>query len=276
MKRVIQGLAALAGAAAIAAPGAAGATIFFGTYTPSDTAVTQKQTFLPLDYRSPDASQTFDTAASVSVTCANFFCSYFVQTQVTTDFVAPTTFDATNLIVPVAVSSPYGNRRVGFDVQHYNAASSAWEGMGFMQIESGLLPQGVIREVDAPFGNAGARFIDFSHLNLHFVAGDSYRISAHHAAGAAGSMAWYLSDEAAVGAQSRQYSSLSGTSNLAYQPAFAFTDGGALTYPSPPTPTVSGAPEPAAWGLMFLGFLGVGAALRAPRRYPQSGEASQT
>ena len=258
MSRILSGLAGLALATVLVAP--AQATIFQSTYDPSNTAVTEKIHFLPLDYRSPDPSQSFTTAADVSVFCANVFCSFLAQTQVTTDFVASSTFDATHLIVPIAVSSPYGNRRVGFDVAHFNATTSAWESMGFMQIESGLLPQGVIREAEVPFGNAGGGFVDFSHLNLHFAAGDLYRISAHHAAGAAGFLSWYLSDVAAAGAQTQQYNSLSGYSNLAYQPAFAFTDGGDLTYAS------AGVPEPGAWGLMLLGFFGLGTVLRHNRR----------
>src|SRR5687768_9268495 len=74
---------------ALAAPPQDGPTVLFSTYDPSNTAVTNKIHFLPLDYRAPDASQSFDTAASVSTACGNVWCSYFVTTSVMTEFVAP-------------------------------------------------------------------------------------------------------------------------------------------------------------------------------------------
>jgi hypothetical protein len=58
---------------------------------------------------------------------------------------------------------------------------------------------------------------------------------------------------------------------LAFQPAFAFTDGGDLSEPGdppppPPPPPVGGIPEPGTWALMILGFGAVGAAMRRRRQ----------
>lgn len=254
-------IAILAGLAlAAAAPVAANATIFFANYDPSNTAVTEKHVFLPLDYRLPDASQTFTDIADLSARCANVYCSYINGFTATTDFTVGSTFDASRLIVPFAQTSPYGNRRIGFDILHLNPDGSVKEGLGFMQLESGLIPGGTVVEADAPFGNAGAGYVDFNYGPIHFVAGDSYRISAHYAAGAAGESYWFLSDQAAAPGQSIQYTNGS-PSNLRYQPAFALTDGGSLTFAA-----VSSAPEPEAWGLMIIGFLGTGAILRHGRR----------
>lgn len=254
-------------AAAAVLPGSAGAVVYYGTYMPSDTPATEKNAFIPLKHRSPDASQSFNAAASVSGYCANASCGYYIGNSVTTDFVAPTTFEAHRMIVPASIALPYGNRRVGFSISHYDDEADAWEGLGYMQLETGLLPQGVIKEVDAPFGVSGARFVDFNYQPITFEAGETYRISASAWAGGLGTFNWYLSDMAADPGQAVQYSAVQRPSggaptNLAFMPAFAFTDGGALVAPPPPTGAV---PEPATWAMMILGFAGAGAALRRRR-----------
>lgn len=260
--RLAGGFAASLAALALLAPASADATVLYGTYNPSDTAVTNKIHFLPLDYRAPDASQSFGAAASVSTLCANVWCSYLAVTSAATQFVAPTSFTASHLIVPIAMSSPYGNRRVGFSISQYDDTASAWVGLGYMQIESGLVPGGV-QEVDVPLGISGAGYADYNTIPISFVAGQRYQIAASGWAGAAGPMSWYLSDVAAAPGQSLQYDSVNGTSSLAWQPAFAFTDGGSLT--AAPSPPVSGVPEPGAWAMMILGFFGLGSMLRRRR-----------
>jgi hypothetical protein len=252
-------LAGAVAALALVLPAQAGATVLFGNYDPSDTAATNRIHFLPLDYRAPDASQSFDAAADASAACANVWCSYIISTSVMTEFTAPTDFEASRLIVPIAVAGNYGNRRTGFSISHYDTDTSAWVGLGYMQVESGLLPHGQVLEVDVPLGESGARFIDYNYIPIQFEAGERYAISASGWAGAAGWTSWYLSDQAAAPGQSIQYSSHAGPVNLAYQPAFAFTDGGELTGP------VSAVPEPAAWAMMILGVFGAGAALRRRR-----------
>ena len=253
-------------AMALVVGSAAQATVLFGNYNPSDTAKTVKQVFLPLDYRTPDASQTFDSFALESVTQSGPICCTFISRHVVTEFVAPTDFDAKHLIVPISTYGNVGNRTVGFNIERLDG--SDWIGMGFMQVQSGLLPNGTntIREVDVPFGNTSSgRFEDFNYRTLHFTAGETYRIRTNHAAGGVGNLRWYLSDEAAAPGQSRQ--SRTGVANvdLAYQPAFAFTDGGALSAsppPPPPPPPTGGVPEPGTWALMILGFGAAGAMLR--------------
>lgn len=256
-------LAGALAALALAAPASAGATVLFGTYDPSDTAVTNKIHFLPLDYRTPDASQSFGAAASVSTLCVSYSCPYFSITHASTQFVAPTNFTASHLIVPIAMSSPYGNRRVGFGISQFNEATSAWDGLGYMQVESGLLPSGAVLEVDVKLGVSGARYQDYATIPISFVAGQRYQIAASGWAGAAGPMSWFLSDMAAAPGQSLQYDNIHGTSSLAWQPAFAFTDGGDLV--SAPTPPASGVPEPGTWAMMILGFFGLGSMLRRRR-----------
>jgi len=248
--------AAVAAAVALAASPAS-ATIFYGNYNPSDTAAANVGVGLPLTRRSPDASQSFGAAASNSTYCANIYCTFFYGDTVTTSFTVNSTFDASHLIVPIAAISPYGNRRSGFNIERLDGAN--WVGLGFMQVESGLVPGGPF-EVQVPFGNSSGS--TFNPAPIHFEAGSTYRIRTNHAAGAAGYLSWYLSDTAAAPGQSYQYSTAPGAAGpLAYQPAFALTDGGDLTYAA-----VSGAPEPAAWALMIGGFLGAGAMLRRDRR----------
>lgn len=240
--------------ALVASP--ASATIFYSNYTPSSTAATTVGVGLPLTRRTPDASQSFDAAASSSTYCANVFCTFFYGDTVTTTFTVGSTFDASHMIVPIATVSPYGNRRSGFNIERLDGAD--WTGLGFMQVESGLVPG--LYEVQVAFGNSSGS--TFNPAPIHFEAGETYRIRTNHAAGAAGYLSWYLSDEAAASGQSYQHSSAPGVAGpLAYQPAFALTDGGALTFPA-----TSAAPEPATWALMIGGFLGAGTMVRRERR----------
>jgi hypothetical protein len=241
---------------AMSAP--ADAKIFFANYAPSDTAVTVREHFLPLDYRSPDANQSFTTAASTGAFCANVFCNGFVFNSVTTEFTANHSFKASHIIAPVRVLSSFGNFRIGFSLSRWDAATNGWVGLGGGQIESGLLPFGQTLEVELPFGESGARFVDFNHLPIQIDAGERYRVLARYGAGAAGGLNWYHSDKAATPGQSIQYSaghpaSLANPTNIAFQPAFALTDGKEL---------VSAVPEPSSWAVMIAGFALAGGALR--------------
>jgi hypothetical protein len=247
---------------------AAQAAVLFGTYDPSNTTVTKKQVGLPLDYRSPDASQTFDSFALERTFQQGVVCCTFISQHVITEFVAPTSFAAKHLIVPISTSGNNGNRTVGFNVERLDGSN--WVGMGFMQIQSGLVPnsQSVIYEVDVPFGNTNSsRFVDFGYRTLQFSQGERYRIRTNQASGGVGTLRWYLSDEAASAGQSRQTRTGAAAVDLAFQPAFAFTDGGDLASPPPPPPPPGGGvPEPGTWALMILGFGAVGATLRRRRR----------
>ena len=242
-------------ATAVASP--ATATIFFGNYDPSNTAATAAGVGLPLVRRSPDASQSFDAAASNSTYCANAFCSFFYGDTVTTTFTVDSTFVASHLIVPLAAVSPFGNRRSGFNIDRLDGAG--WVGLGFMQVESGLVPAGV-HEVQVAFGTSSGS--TFNPAPIQFDDGETYRIRTNHAAGAAGYLSWYLSDEAAASGQSNQHSTQPGVAGpLTFQPAFALTDGGDLVY----APQTGGVPEPATWAMLITGFAGVGAVLRRRR-----------
>lgn len=225
--RLVAAAAVLGAATAfVAAP--ASATVFFGNYTPSNTAGTSVGAGLPLTYRTPDASQSFTTAASNSTYCTNVFCNPVYGDQVITSFTVQSSFLATDLIVPIAVFSNVGNRRSGFNIEKFDGLN--WIGQGFMQVESGLLPQGPIREVDVKFGNSTGS--TFNPSAIQFDAGSTYRIRTNLAAGGVGTLLWYLSDTAAAAGQSHQYSNYPGRAgDLLYQPAFTLTDGGALTPP---------------------------------------------
>lgn len=258
--RAVHGLAAIILAASATN---AGATVFYSNYTPSDTVVTVKEHFLPLDYRTPDASQTFTTASNSGAFCANMFCNGFVYNSVTTEFTSNRSFDASHIVVPVSVISSYGNFRIGYSVSRWDVASNSWIGLGGGQIESGLLPFGKTVEVELPFGVSGARFEDFNHQSVQIEAGERYQILARYGVGAAGGINWYDSDQAAAAGQSFQYSashpaSLANPSPLAFQPAFALTDGKGLS-------AVAAVPEPAAWALLIGGFGLVGMATRRRR-----------
>jgi hypothetical protein len=134
-----------------------------------------------------------------------------------------------------------------------------------MQVESGLVPGGPF-EVQVAFGNSSGS--TFSPAPILFEDDHTYRIRTNHAAGAAGYLSWYLSDTAAASGQSTQLSSAPGVAGpLAFQPAFALTDGGELVYRQPSTPDPgAGVPEPGTWALMILGFAGLGSALRRRAR----------
>jgi hypothetical protein len=253
-------------ALALSAAAPASAKVFYSNYNPSDTIPTSVGSGLPLTYRSPDASQTFGAAASNSTYCTNVYCNPFYGDQVITTFTPNSTFDASDLIVPIAVFGNVGNRRSGFNIEQF--VSGNWVGLGFMQVESGLLPPGPIREADVMFGNSGGS--SFNPSPIHFDAGQTYRIRTNLAAGGVGYLLWYLSDTAASAGQSQQLSSYPGTAgNLAFQPAFALTDGGSLA-PTPPTPTdTGGVPEPASWAMMICGLGLAGASLRSRRRSNQ-------
>jgi hypothetical protein len=244
----------LGGLAACVLAAPASATIFYGNYNPTNTVGTAVGVGLPLVRRAPDATQTFDTAASNSTYCANFFCFY--GDTVTTQFTVDSTFTASHLVVPISAISPFGNRRSGFNIERQDGAN--WTGLGFMQIESGLVPAGQW-EVQVAFGNSSGS--TFNPSPILFEDGGTYRIRTNHAAGAAGYLSWYLSDTVAAAGQSRQLSTNPGVAgDLAFQPAFALTDGGDLVY----APR-GGVPEPGAWALMIGGFGLAGAMLRRRR-----------
>jgi hypothetical protein len=238
----------------------AAAVVFQSNYTPSDTTPTAVEIFHPVEYRAPSASQSFDTASYVGAYC-NAGCGSVSFYSAATEFVATSSYLASHVIMPLRRGNAFGNFRVGFSLSVFDAAANAWVALGGAQIESGSIPLGSTVEAELPFGSAGAGFIDFSYQPVQVVEGQRYRLLGGWGAGAGGDMQWFLSDEAAAAGQSAQYSgggrfSTANASPLAFQPAFALTDGGTLN---------SAVPEPATWGLMLLGFGGLGYAMRRRR-----------
>jgi hypothetical protein len=183
---------------------------------------------------------------------------------VTTEFVSPTSFTASHMIVAMSTFS-IQNNRYGFSISEFDEDAGGWVGLGYMQFESGNVPSGhaAVTEVQVPFGASGAGFVDFWYQPITFSAGGRYRVTASGWAGGTGSFNWYGSDEAAAPGQSTQHTGYQASFGytqkaLAWQPAFAFTDGGPLVYAVLP----SAAPEPGTWALMIGGFGLAGATLR--------------
>lgn len=248
------------GLAALVMTGQASATIFQSNYTPSNGTATFVEHFHPLEYRAPDATQSFDTPAYMGAYCGTPCATFY---SVTTEFVATSSYAASHLVVPLLRGGQFGNFRVGFGLSRYDNDSNSWVGLVNATIESSLLPINNLLEVELPFGVSGARFVDFNYQSAQIVAGERYRLIGGYGTGALGDMQWFLSDAAATG-QSTQYHggntySQANLSPLAFQPAFALTDGGALV------DAVSAVPETSTWMTLLLGFGFVGGALRTRR-----------
>lgn len=263
----------IVGAAALAAIGSAvpaQALIHFSNYTPSQTSFVQTGGSYPVKRRAPDASQSFDTFATSREFQFGVICCTFRSESVATQFIAPTSFTATSIVVPLKHISSVGNRNMALTVQRLetngtwvNARNESWA----------IIPSlttGVITEVEARFGSNATNLPEhFAARPISFVAGETYRIVTSNSAGGIGRVDWYLSDQAAVTGQSLQRYSYKTATSLAFQPAFALTDGGDLTFP--PTPVVpepfptGGVPEPASWAMLITGFGLVGAIARRRR-----------
>lgn len=264
MKGVLAGLAL--GASLIGSP--AGAVVYFSNYTPSDTATTTTGGQFPTVKRLPNSSQSFDTFATDRVFQVGFICCTFRSESVITEFVAPNTFTASHLIVPMAHMGSVGNRNVAFLVERFNSATNSWSLTrtdGWATIPS--LTIGQVAEVQVAFGTNQTNLPQFfSPRPVTINAGDRYRIRTKHSSGGIGRLNWFLSDTPAGPGQSRQTYSYKTATDLAFQPAFAFTDGGSLAAPPPPPPPpFGGVPEPGTWAMLILGFGLVGSVMRRTR-----------
>jgi hypothetical protein len=262
-------------ASSIAIP--AHALIFFSNYTPSQTSFTQTGGSYPVKRRAPDATQSFDSFAVSREFQFGVICCTFRNESVVTQFVAPDNFTAHAIVVPLQHISSVGNRNMALTIQRLdgsnwvNARNESWA----------IIPSqttGVITEIEARFGsNSTSRPQDFAARPVPFIAGQTYRIVTSNAAGGIGRVQWYLSDEAAAAGQSLQRYSYKAATSLAFQPAFALTDGGDLTFPvvvPPPPPPFpeSSVPEPASWAMLITGFGLVGGIARRRRARLQTGQ----
>ena len=248
MRTLVAAAAALLAVYFASAP--ASATVYFGNFGPSDTVAVAHGGFQPVDTRSPDADNSWSSSADTYA--AYSYGAGYYQNLVTT-FTIDSSFTAAHLIVPLSFAGGYGDRRVGFNIQHLIGGS--WVGEGFGQVNASALPaNGSIVEVDIPFGNVvGSSFIG---MPIAFVSGDSYRIATNHAAGGIGDMFWYFADDLAAADQTFSVDSRYAGMAFAHQLAFALTDGGTLG--GDPTDV----PEPAMVGLFGLAAIGTGLARR--------------
>lgn len=268
----------IAGAAILAITGLAipaKAVIFYSNYIPSQTSFVQTGGAYPVKRRAPDATQSFDTFATSREFQFGVVCCTFRSESVATQFIIPTSFTATSIVVPLKHISSVGNRNMALTVQQLqpngtwaNARNESWA----------IIPSlttGVITEVEAHFGSNSTNLPQFfTPRPISFVAGETYRIITSNSAGGMGRVDWYLSDEAASAGQSLQRYSYKTAVSLAYQPAFALTDGGDLTFPvvvppPPPFPETS-VPEPGIWAMLISGFGLIGAIARRCRRLPRA------
>lgn len=262
---------------ALAAAQPAAATVFYSNFTPSDTNPVNTFGMFPTERRVPDSSQTFDSYGVARTFQTGVVCCTFRTDQVFTQFVAPSTFTASHLILPLAQITSVGNRNQSFLVERFDFASSAWVNARagtWATVPSsalmGVSPQ--VREVEVPFGtNNTASAATFAVMPITILEGQLYRIRTGQAQGGVGNLRWFLSDQTAAPGQSGQTYSYQAATALAYQPGFAFTDGGSLSSapppPPPPPPPNASVPEPASWLMMILGFGLIGSAMRSSARH---------
>jgi hypothetical protein len=239
------------------------ALVLFSNYTPSQTDFVQTGGAYPVKRRLPDASQSFDTSVRVQEYQVGFVCCTFRFESVATQFVAPTTFTAASIVVPLRHVSSVGNRNMGINIERLDGSNWVAAGVDSYAIVPSLTT-GVITEVEARFGlNLTNLPENFAARPITFEAGETYRIRMAYSAGGIGSVDWFLSDQAASTGQSQRFYNYQSPTTLDFQPAFALTDGTGLNMPVPPV--TGSVPEPASWAMLIIGFGLVGSAARRRR-----------
>lgn len=252
----------LSAAALATLSGAADAAVLFSNYTPSDTPVVHVSHRLPLDYRAPDASKSYILALSIARFCSAD-CSSETRDYASTDFVASTSFTASNLIVPTRLFHGGTGMEVQYRMQKLNAGTGTWESLGVARLQTNLLIGASTVEADLMFGEAGADEAHFQRMPIDFIAGERYRLLASYSGGGPGNLYWYASGQAAAPGQTRIYNLTRPSGDLReyelpWQPAFALTDG-----------SLAGAavPEPQTWAMMILGLGAAGFGARRRGRH---------
>jgi hypothetical protein len=157
-------------------------------------------------------------------------------------------------------------QRIGFTVFEKDNDTGEFIGLGALQVQANGLRDAVY-EIDSPFGTNNSSLESlFEYRPISFTAGNTYRIRGAFATGGGNVTGWSLSDTVAAPGTAFQVlrggTSGNGSTELAFQPTLALTDGGALV----PVPIAGGVPEPQSWALLILGFGQIGTLLRRQRK----------
>lgn len=102
----------------------------------------------------PDASQTFGDNARLRVFQVGYICCTFARQYAFTEFVAPTTFTASHIILPLRFVSDAGGQNVAFLVERYDPLGGTWSNA---RPDSRATVRGsqvgpAVSEVELPFG----------------------------------------------------------------------------------------------------------------------------
>jgi hypothetical protein len=247
-------------AAIVACAAGAHAEVYFGTYTPSitDPTIVSSTDPWPYELRPQDgpASATTQSDFESAYALINVFFTDFSRNTLYTEFVSPTSFEASH--ISLAVSRTFGatDTLMGLSVERWDDGAGAWVGLdnGFAGARiraAGTPGGGGILDLSVPFGgNQTGSPTGFFSTPASIVAGERYRLVLSHSAGGQGGINWHLSQTpgqpGAAGLNgipgdadlSSYYSGFDAnafvpfTGELDFQFAFAFTDGNPIPAPS--------------------------------------------
>lgn len=258
---VVTGLLAAAGRA----------ETYFGTYVPSplDPTVVSTTDPWPYEIRPLDSAglNTTKAASAGAYATINVFNTDFNRQWLYTEFVAPTTFSATHIALGVSRTGGATDTLLAVGVQRWNDANNVWENLytnfGGARLRAAGVPLNAGRvDLTLPFGNNQTGSPGgFSSTPATIQAGERYRVTLAHSAGAVGGVNWHYSTTAAesgavgldgddsalpdnstylTGFNANSFTSYS-DANLPDQFAFALTDGAVTAIPTPHAMLLGGA-----------------------------------
>lgn len=222
------------------------AVVFYGTYRPADTAPTPYAGSYPMTIRTPDAA----SSATTQSTSSDFYHwisgSSQIRQSVIHEFVAPDTFTASHITMPVAHRGGGGSgsttTRGVFSVDQL--VGSTWTQIGGANFTPNAFgPTNALREVTLHFGSTVGQVPPFTFVPapVTILAGQTYRLVFRGTVGVGAiySASWFHSYQPATAGTTASGSSYvtgtEGTSSFAYAPAFAFSDGNLEVVPEPST-----------------------------------------